>query len=227
MASEQYVCKQVIADIEERPQEGLQEPLYWQEVQDGPGKQELKSQFVSLRAKGLSYRKIASKLKVSKTTLANWSQELEAEIASLRAIELEGLQEQYGLLKEGRIRLLGGMIKRLRQEALSRDLATLPTDKLLDLLLKYDEALQAEGVEPRPLSSQEIQELKARSGTRLDSAAIATELEAVLQRYKTGLLDIEQAKQVLALLMAALKAEEQTVIEVKLERLEAVLEQRR
>lgn len=227
MASSEYVCKGVIADIDSEPQEGLQEPLSWTELQDPPGKEELKSQFVTLRAKGLSYRKIASRLKVSKTTLGNWSQELEAEIASLRAIELEGLQEQYGLLKEGRIKLLGGLIKKIRQEALSRDLATVPTDKLLEILLKYQEAIQAERVEPRPLSGQEIQELKSRSGTRLDSEAIARALEQALQRYKAGLITIEQARQELSLLMAALKAEEQTVLEVKLERLEAVIEQRR
>lgn len=227
MATDVHVCKGVIADIEQRPEDGLQEPLAWPQLQDPQGKTELKSAFVALRAKGWSYRKIARKLKVSKTTLANWSRELEAEIASLRAIELEGLQEQYGLLKEGRIKLLGGLIKRLQQEALSRDLATVPTDKLLDLLLKYQEAFLAEQVEPRPLSSQEIQELKDRSGTRLDSEAIARALEETLQRYKAGLITIEQARQELSLLMAALKAEEQAILEVKLERLEAVIEQRR
>ena len=55
------------------------------------GKLELKSQFVELRAKGWSYVKIARKLKVSKNTLANWGAELEGEIASLKAMELEAL----------------------------------------------------------------------------------------------------------------------------------------
>jgi len=194
--------------MKERPLDSLLEPLSWKEAQPEPGKQKLKSQFVALRARGYSYRKIARRLKVSKTTLANWSQKLEEEIASLRAIELEGLQEQYYMLKEGRIRLLGGLIKKLKQEALSRKLSTVPTDKLLNLLLKYQEALQAEYVEPRPLSRQEIQELKAGSGTELGSQTIARELGSLLQRYKAGLPDIQQARQELALLMAMLKAEE-------------------
>ncbi len=192
-----------------------------------PGKTELKTAFVELRAKGWSYRRISSRLGVSKSTLANWSQELDAEIASLRAMELEGLQEQYYLLKEGRIRLLGGLLKKLRQEALSRDLSSLSTDKLLELLLKYQEALQAEYVEPRPISGQEIEKLKDRSSTGLDSQAIARELDSLLQRYKAGLLDAEQARDELALLLAILKAEEQAIMEKKLEAIEAVVESRR
>ena len=224
--SEEYVCKGVIADIEGEPQEGLQDGLSLAEP-EGIGREGLKSQFVALRAKGLSYRKIAGQLKVSKSTLANWSQELEAEIASLKAIELEGLLEEFSLLKEGRIRLLGGLIKRITEELLSRDLAKVPADRLLELLLKYQEALQSEQVEPRPLSSPQIEGLKAKGSTRLDSQAIAGALEQTLQRYKAGLLSLEQARQEMALLLAALKAEEQTVLAVKLERIEAVIGQRR
>jgi len=196
-------------------------------ILEEPGKLELKTQFVELRARGWSYRRIANRLKVGKSTLANWSQELEAEIASLKAMELEGLQEQYFLLKEGRIRLLGGLLKKIRTEALSRDLATVPTDKLLELLLKYQEALQPEYVEARPLSEEEMAILKDRTGMRLDSQAIGQELEALLQRYKSGLLDVEQARDELALLLAMLKAEEQAILERKLEAIEAVLESRR
>ena len=71
------------------------------------GKAELKAEFVQLRAKGLPYVRIAERLGVAKSTLANWNAELEAEIASARAMELEALQEEFFLLKEGRITLLG------------------------------------------------------------------------------------------------------------------------
>jgi orotate phosphoribosyltransferase-like protein len=36
-----------------------------------PGRQELRAKFVELRARGLSYAKIANKLKVAKATLTN------------------------------------------------------------------------------------------------------------------------------------------------------------
>lgn len=213
--------------LEEELLDEIEEASVLPALLEKPGKVELKTHFVELRAKGWSYRRISRRLGVGKSTLANWSQEMEGEIASLRAMELEGLQEQYYLLKEGRIRLLGGLLRKLRQEALSRDLSSLPTDKLLELLLKYQEALQEEYVEPRPISGREMQELKARSGTGLDSQAIARELDSLLQRYKAGLLDAEQARDELALLLAMLKAEEQAILEKKLEAIESVMEARR
>ncbi len=216
-----YVCKEGIADIDSEPEEELSLAI----SREPAGKLEIKSQFVDLRAKGWSYRRIAKRLKVSKSTLANWSQELKQEIASLRAIELEALQEQYFLLREGRIKLLGGLLKKLLKEAMSRDLATLPTDKLLELLLKYEEALQEEQIEPLPEDG--LASLEDRRGTEVDSETIAQDLASLLQRYRTGLISQEQAMRELAMLLAFIKAKDQAVFERKLERIETVLAQRR
>jgi hypothetical protein len=123
------------------------------------GKTELKADFVQLRAKGLPYLRIAERLGVAKSTLANWNAELEAQIASARAMELEALQEEFFLLKEGRIRLLGEQLQRLRQELASRDLNSVPTDKLMKLLLKYQVTLKEEFIEVRPLSDGELSRL--------------------------------------------------------------------
>jgi len=128
-----------------------------------PGKMEIKEEFVQLRAKGWSYTRIARRLKVSKSTLSNWRGELEEEIASLKAMELEALQERYWMAKEGKIKLLGETLKAIQKEIKDRDkaLADVPTEKLLELQLKYLQALQEEYTEPRPLSSEEIGLLKA------------------------------------------------------------------
>jgi transposase len=123
------------------------------------GKAELKANFVQLRAKGLPYLRIAERLGVAKSTLANWNAELEAQIASAKAMELEALQEEFFLLKEGRIRLLGEQLQRVRQELASRDLSSVPTDKVMELLLKYQAALKEEIVEVRPLSDAELSRL--------------------------------------------------------------------
>lgn len=216
-----YVCKEGIADIDIEPEEELSLTI----SRETAGKLEIKSQFVDLRAKGWSYRRIARRLKVSKSTLANWSQELKEEIASLKAIELEALQEQYFLLREGRIKLLGGLLKKLQKEALSRDLSTVSTDKLLELLLKYQEALQEEQVEP--MLEPGLACLRARSGTEVDSDLIAQDLATLLQRHRTGLIGQDQAIKELAMLLAFIKAQDQAVFERKLESLEAVLAQRR
>ena len=121
------------------------------------GKLELKSQFVELRAKGWSYVKIARRLKVSKNTLTNWGAELEGEIASLKAMEMEALHEKYFMNKESRIRLLGEQLKEIKAELKRRGLDDVSTDKLLEMELKLYQALQAEYVETRPLTEEEME----------------------------------------------------------------------
>ena len=125
------------------------------------GKAEVKAEFVQLRAKGLPYVRIAERLGVAKSTLANWNSELAAEIASARAIELEALQAEYFLLKEGRIRLLGEQLQRLRGELASRALTEVATEWLLELLLRYQAALKEEYVEVHPLSDREQARLRS------------------------------------------------------------------
>jgi transposase len=148
-----YVHKVCITDIEEEQDEELK-------GLDLAGRLELKQAFVQYRAKGWSLRKIARKLKVSRSTLSNWQAELEEEIASLKAIELEALYETYYASKEARVRLLGQQLKRVRAELNKRDLSDVPTDTLMAMLLKLYEALQEEYTEPRPLTQEEILALK-------------------------------------------------------------------
>ena len=156
-----YVHKEGITDIDKEGKEGslvLREEASIRPLsQDGEaGKLELKSQFIELRAKGWSYVKISRKLKVSKNTLANWGAELEGEIASLKAMELEALYEKSYMTKEARIKLLGAQLKGIQDELKKRGLEDVSTDKLLDMELKLYQALQAEYVEARPLTDAEI-----------------------------------------------------------------------
>ena len=145
-------------------EEPLTAALHSLEVRQG--KAELKAAFIQLRAKGLPYVRIAERLGVAKSTLANWNAELEAEIASARAMELEALQAEFFLLKEGRITLLGEQLLRLRSELTSRDLTEVPTDKLLELLLKYQAALKEEFVDVCLLSEREQARLRLLASER-------------------------------------------------------------
>lgn len=210
------VCKEGIADIETKEETALERP----------GRLERKRQFVVLRAKGWSLRRCAEAIGVSKSTLSTWSHELEAEIASLKAMELEALYEQFHLSKEARIQTLGEQVAALRQELDRRDLSEVSTEKLLELLFRWQQALAEDYVEPRPLSSRQVERLQDEAGAELDSQQISKELDETLQRYKAGLIDVEQARQELALLVAMLKAREQAELERKLEHIEAVLEAR-
>ena len=186
--------------------------------EDSLGKEEQKAKFIHLRAKGYSFAKIAKELGVSKSTLSNWSQELEEQIAKAKAMELEALQEEYYILKEGRIKLLGEQLRAIQQELNGRDLSKVNTDRLMELQLKYFGELKEEYVEPR---------LVDKTGIKLNSKDIAEQLQSVLTRYRAGEINESQAKQQQTILQAMLKAIEQTELEARLEKIEAILESRR
>jgi len=187
-------------------------------VQDDFGKEEQKSKFILLRAHGKSYARIAEELGVSKGTLVNWNVELEAEIAQARSVELEALQEEFFLLKEGRIRLLGEQLKTIQTEIGKRDLSKVKAEKLLELQLRYFSELKGEYVRPGQ---------RTKIGPKLNSREIGDQLEMLLGRYRAGEIDESQAKLEQTVLQSMLKAIEQTDLAAKLERLEAVMQSRR
>ena len=117
-----------------------------------------KERFIEMRAKGYSFDRIAKDLGRAKQTLIDWSKELQEEIANLKALELEALYEKYYLLKETRLQNFGEMLTKIKKELDKRDLKEVPTDKLLELLLKYNNQVKEEYIEPRFKSSQEIEE---------------------------------------------------------------------
>ena len=141
-----------------------------------------KEQFIELRAKGWSFDRIAKELGKAKQTLIDWSKELQDEIANLKALELEALYEKYYLLKETRLQTFGEMLTKIKTEVESRDLSDVPTDKLLELLLKYNSQVKEEIVEPTFKSSEEITE------ERLDRELLdnLTTPATNVRRLKTG-----------------------------------------
>ena len=118
-----------------------------------------KEKFIDLRAQGYSYDKIAKQLNKAKQTLIEWNKELQGVIAERRAYELEALYEAYKITKEGRLRSLGETINKLREEIARRDLSEVPTEKLLDLLLKYSSQVKDEVIneETTPIEESSYQ----------------------------------------------------------------------
>lgn len=186
------------------------------ELQVREGKEELKQEFIELRAKGVSYDKITKKLKVSKGTLTEWNKELSVEITRLKAVELDTLYETYYLTKEARIRRIGGILRSLETEAEKRDLSEVRTDKLLELILKYRETLKDEFID--------LQE--TRTITELNGQEILEELVSLYNKLKTGEIAKEQAYKENFILMSILKAYEATTLEKKFDKLQALLEER-
>ena len=121
---------------------------------------ETKRRFIELRAKGYSFDKIAKELGKAKQTLLDWSRELDQEIAQAKALELDSLYESYSLYKEARLKTLGEILSKLKKEVDNRDLTDLPTDRLLDLFLKYEGVVKESLIEPVFKSSREIEEEK-------------------------------------------------------------------
>jgi transposase-like protein len=105
---------------------------------------ETKHRFIELRAKGYSFDKIALELNKAKQTLIDWSRELKEEIEIRKATELELIYESYFLLKKSRLQSLGDILLRVETEIGQRSLSTIPTDKLLDIYLKYSNQIKAE-----------------------------------------------------------------------------------
>jgi transposase len=103
-----------------------------------------KKQFIELRAKGVSFSKIAKRLEVSKTTLIEWGKEFESEIINLKAMELEELQEMFYVQKQKRIELFGSQLSLILKELEKRDFTSIPTDKLIELKMKYLDFLKKE-----------------------------------------------------------------------------------
>jgi len=99
---------------------------------------------VELRAKGFSYSNISEQLGVSKQSLISWSQELKNDIANLGAIERDAIYEKYRQDKISRIKMFGDELERVRGEFQKRDISTIPTDRLFNLLLQLQTSLDGE-----------------------------------------------------------------------------------
>ena len=141
-----------------------------------------KQRFIELRAKGWSFDKIAKELGKAKQTLIDWSKDYQDEVANLKAMELEAIYESYYLLKENRLETFGGLLNKIKDEVLSRDLSDVPTDKLLDLFLKYNTQIKEEIIEPTYKTSLEITE------ERMDRELLEelTAIQPGMKRLKVG-----------------------------------------
>ena len=142
-----------------------------------------KERFIELRAKGWRFDKIAKEIGKAKQTLIDWSKELQDEIGNRKALELEALYESYYLMRENRLQTFGAMLTKIKEEVERRDLSDVPTDKLLDLLLKYNSQVKEEIVEPIYKSSQEL--IEERQDRELLEELTTLQSEP-LRRLKVG-----------------------------------------
>jgi len=106
---------------------------------------EQKEQFIQLRAKGLSFDKIAEELEVSKPTLINWNGEFLEEVAEAQFHELDNLLNEYKVHRRKRFeqncKLLNAVYEELEKRTDNLNKLSVPElAKLAEALEKKIEA---------------------------------------------------------------------------------------
>lgn len=101
-----------------------------------------KKQFIELRAKNWSFKRISNEIGVSKSTLIKWSKEFKYEVENLYNMELESLYEQYKTSKHQKLEYLGELHEKILLELNRRDLKDIKSDKLLEMLIKTTDKLE-------------------------------------------------------------------------------------
>lgn len=174
--------------------------------------QDTQQQFIKLRAEGLSYAKIANKLDISKGTCSLWEKKFADAIAKLKEERLSELYQSYGMLKDQRISSIGATLNQINNALDEVDLTSIDPAKLLELKLKYQEALKGEYI---PLGGD---------ANKLDSDSVLQEISNLIDRIKNGEFSVKEAGVELRALSTALGAYDKTVLEDKLDKLTEALE---
>ena len=125
---------------------------------------ETRQRFVELRAQGKSLRAAADELGVGKQTLVRWEREHREQIENLKAIELEALTERYRLTVRAQVERYGAFLEQVTEELRKRDLTTVPTSKLFDIMVKLESRVEAMCPAPTLRDDEEIAEQQALRG---------------------------------------------------------------
>jgi len=144
--------------------------------------QDMKAEFIRLRAEGRSYSFIADALHISKSTCTAWERELKGEIAVLKQEHLNELYTAYMMTRESRIRRLGDTLKGIEDALAEADLTQIAPEKLLDFKLKYAQALK-----------EEYTGMATPETSASDPKGILTALENLYARVREGDVSAEQA----------------------------------
>ncbi len=82
---------------------------------------EIRTAFIELRAKGWSIKRIAIRLKVAPRTLVDWHRQDQDTIRTLRALELEALQEKILATREQELQMLKSNLDTIHEQIALKD----------------------------------------------------------------------------------------------------------
>lgn len=176
---------------------------------------EKKQDFIEHRSEGLSLRKIEKLIGISHQTAHNWDKELAGEIGKLKQEKLAELYDSYTMTREARIKALGESLNSIDKALKEADLSTVAPEKLLDMKLKYMEALGAEYIPVR-------EPLSGGSETPTPQKLVLA-LADVVDKVRTGELTDKQADKEAKAIYNLLKGYEIVELKEKLEALSSVI----
>ena len=172
---------------------------------------EKRRQFVKLRAEGMSYEKIAQKLKIARGTCHKLKDELKEQIDAAKEQELKALSESYNNTRIARVKAIGEILKKLDKAIEETDFSKVPADRLLAVRLQYVEALQREAFTPRP-------EMKDATTDEILAAYVD-----LMNETRSGNITPEQAAKENSILVGLLKAVEASKLKEQLDEIKQML----
>lgn len=177
-----------------------------------------KHKFICLRAEGKSFGKIAKELKISKDTCGKWEKEFKEQITQLKAENLNELYESYYMFREARIKALGETLRQIDAALEEHDLIQVRPDKLLELKLKYIDALKQEYID---LENSKIENVDLTQN--IEANEILYLVSDVLLRLRDGSITKEQANAENAVLNNLLRTYDVLKLEERVKALEEIL----
>jgi transposase len=126
-----------------------------------------KYNFISLRAKGNSFDSIAKEIEVSKPILIEWNKIYREEIENIKTEAFEEFLQENKLTLKHRLEILSIIQKRLSEELQERNLDSISTSRIIDLLLKINTMTEEAVPEVNYFTEQDIKEKQFINGFNL------------------------------------------------------------
>jgi len=104
--------------------------------------------FIELRARGLSFDKIATETGTSKPTLLKWARDYQKELEQAQFFEVQNMLAQFEVMRRNRVEVIAETLHmaltELRARAQAGNFADMTTDKLTNVCLTLENRLERE-----------------------------------------------------------------------------------
>lgn len=175
---------------------------------------ETKEKYILLRAENKSYSQISKALGISIDSCYKLNAEFENRIAELKADNMQQLYNKYYMTKEARIKNLGSSLNKIDKAIEQADFSGISPEKLLDLKLKYSQALKDEFTPPADRVVINA----------LTPEAIISLMTELLNKVRAGEITEQQAQKELYIITGLQKSYEDKELNEKMESLKMIME---